>query len=1049
MHDKETHISIKYKLSDYPVILTFIVLAILGIAVLPILNLSLKPNSTLTEISINYFWPNASAKAIESEVTMKLERLLNSIGQLTEITSESKKGSGYINLKFTKDKPLEIAKFEVASIIRRAYADFPKDVSYPFITLGNSENNTPLLTYTISAASNTNEIAKNIKEQLEPKIARIKGVKSIELYGETPWEFVVEYNPEKLVTYNISTEDIIKSLNNYFGDTPLGFTQVNAENQHQLRVILQSYQNNLSWQNIPIKIHGGRIIHLNDIAHIKFQEEKPQSYYRINGLNNINLLIYPVKGNNEIKLAKTIKSEISILTEEFPSGYQIELANDESEYIAKEIKKILIRTLASLLILFVFVYAVSRQMSYLFIIFISLLINLLLAFLLFYLFKIDIHLYSLAGLTISFGIIIDNSIIMIEHYRHYKNRKVFISILSATLTTIGALSCVFLLSDKQKLNLVDFAWVVIITLSVSLLVAQLFIPSLLNYWPVKTKVNKRYFNRKRLIINFNRVYFKLLLIFKKFKWAIITIAILGFGLPFHLLPKKIENKTQWGNIYNATLGSNWYQSKIQPVACKLLGGTLRLFTEYVFESYSYSDPKETKLYILGKMPEGCTVHQMNQTIIKIEDFLNQEPGVRKFISTVKSYDYGLIEIYFKDSYSSSYPYVLKSRLTSMAISLGGADWSVYGVGRGFSNAIGNGFKPYRILLEGYNYNMLYGWAEKFCDTLSKNKRITGLEIGSKMNWFDTENKTDFLLDFKNRELATRNFDITTLYDKLSQQLDQSYANPIIYNSTLTNIIIKPDNANNYNKWLLLNQPLLINNKTTKLPEIATLTKKKAGNNIFKKNQIYQLNIAWDFIGPAGLAEKVLNKNIDQFNKQLPLGFKASTQNWFGWDVKNKRQYMLILLTIIIIYFICSILLESFILPLSIISLIPISFIGVFLTFYLFDFGFDQGGFASFILLTGVVVNSAIYIVNEFNFLRNTRKIENSKAYIKAFNHKIIPIFLTIISTMLGMIPFVWLGQDEAFWFSFAVGTMGGLIFSIIALLIFFPLFLKLKSNEKK
>jgi multidrug efflux pump subunit AcrB len=98
-------------------------------------------------------------------------------------------------------------------------------------------------------------------------------------------------------------------------------------------------------------------------------------------------------------------------------------------------------------------------------------------------------------------------------------------------------------------------------------------------------------------------------------------------------------------------------------------------------------------------------------------------------------------------------------------------------------------------------------------------------------------------------------------------------------------------------------------------------------------------------------------------------------------------------------------------------MIPISFIGVFLTFYLFDFNFDQGGYASFILLCGISVNAALYIINDFNnFKRRYPNKNPQQLYIKAFTYKIIPVLLTILSTIAGLIPFVIGGQNEAFWF---------------------------------
>ena len=122
-------------------------------------------------------------------------------------------------------------------------------------------------------------------------------------------------------------------------------------------------------------------------------------------------------------------------------------------------------------------------------------------------------------------------------------------------------------------------------------------------------------------------------------------------------------------------------------------------------------------------------------------------------------------------------------------------------------------------------------------------------------------------------------------------------------------------------------------------------------------------------------------------------------------------------------------------------LIPISYIGVFLTFYWFKLNFDQGGFASFVLLCGITVNASIYILNEYNQIRQRKPLMSPyKAYLKAWNAKITPIFLTVVSTILGFIPFM-LGPDkEAFWFPLAAGTIGGLVMSILGIFLYLPLF---------
>ena len=143
--------------------------------------------------------------------------------------------------------------------------------------------------------------------------------------------------------------------------------------------------------------------------------------------------------------------------------------------------------------------------------------------------------------------------------------------------------------------------------------------------------------------------------------------------------------------------------------------------------------------------------------------------------------------------------------------------------------------------------------------------------------------------------------------------------------------------------------------------------------------------------------------------------------------------------------------ESVRYPLAVIFMIPVSFIGLFLVFGLSDFSFDQGGFAAFVMLCGVVFNAGIYLVSTWQsqcsryIPRHVSPSDSAakglQAYIRAWNHKINPIMLTILSTILGLLPFLTDGPKEVFWFDFAIGTIGGMAFSVIALVFVLPVFL--------
>jgi multidrug efflux pump subunit AcrB len=204
------------------------------------------------------------------------------------------------------------------------------------------------------------------------------------------------------------------------------------------------------------------------------------------------------------------------------------------------------------------------------------------------------------------------------------------------------------------------------------------------------------------------------------------------------------------------------------------------------------------------------------------------------------------------------------------------------------------------------------------------------------------------------------------------------------------------------------------------------------------------------VGSGKFGDQYLDKVLAQAKATLPLGYHADKEKdsyWFySWD-KPKKPYFLILLVVAIIFFISSILFESFRQALAILMLVPVSFIGVFITFYWFHINFDMGGFAAFIILSGLTVNSGIYLINDYNEFRKQQAKGNlQNLYLRAYRHKIQAILLTILSTALGMLPFIWSGQKETFWYTLAAGTIGGLMFSIVGLFFLLPL-LVLPKNK--
>ncbi|PKP24643.1 MAG: hypothetical protein CVU03_11485 [Bacteroidetes bacterium HGW-Bacteroidetes-2] len=1029
--------------SPFKVIIFTLILSLMGVFFIPKLAVHLNPSLRSASIQVVYNWPNASSYALERQITTVLESGFSTIRGLENIASRSSKNNGFITLTFNKHTSLDVARFEVATIIRQLYTKLPERASYPQIMVNSpdsQEDESAFLSYSISAPLTPYEIQQAVKNFLEPAIGSIQGVDKTQVHGANNLEWVINYSAIYLQSIQITKQDIVQALQNHFSRQSLG--EVSYNNQY-ITLSIGPELDEINW-NIPIKKIDDRIVYLSDFASITQKEQESSHYYRINGDNAITLAMYAKKGANTIALANEVKSEINLLKKSLPSGFTITKTFDNTLFLKTELSKIYQRAFFTVLILLLFVLLVSRSFKYLLITVLSIAATLCIAFLLYYLFKIEIQLYSLAGITISFGLIIDNTIVMIDHIKNQGNQKVFLPILASTLTTIGALSIIFFLDEPLKYNLIDFAYVIIINLAVSLFIALFFVPALLQKIILKKKIAKHFITTIKQ--NFYQGYEQLIrFLVKQKKWALVFI-ILVFGIPFFMLPQQLDNNNTWyEKTYNTTLGNEWYRDNVRPYVDRYLGGTFRLFSYYVFENAYYGQKEETKLYIIGSMEKGATIHQMNDAFLQIENFLKPLPEIKQFTSNVYSGDYASIEITFKEEYAEgSFPYILKSRVTRKALDLGGMNWNIFGVGNAFSSG-GSTTQPinFRVLAKGYNYEEINTWADSLKSMLVEHPRIQGVVI--RENSLRPRRKSfEYVLDVDKDYLALKNIPMTALYQDLaSLSLSKFEDLNLNINGLYTPVRLESKESNNFDLWNLQHTVFDTPDYTYQLKQYSTINQTPEDENIYKENQEYLRLVEFQYTGAARFGNEYLEEKLNELKLILALGFSFEKKDasFFFFDNKKSNYTILLFLILLITYFITAILFESLKQPFIILSMIPISFIGVFITFYWFDFNFDQGGIASFVLLSGLTVNASIFIVNGYNELKKKfPNEENVKLYLEAYRQKIVPILLTIFSTVLGFIPFVIDGQNEVFWFALAIGTIGGLLFSILAIIIYLPIF---------
>ena len=1037
-------------LPAFTVILLMSAMAFAGIVTLPSLNVSYLPEVPGRSLEITFQWPGVSERIVESEVTSVLEGALSGISGCTGVWSSSSKGSGSVNLSFGKGTDMQAVRFEAASRIRNIYSSFPDGVSYPDISLGirGTASRTDMV-YVFKSPLQSGEIARYVSDNVLYGLSSIDGVEKVGLNGVSPYEVEILFDADKAEMSGVTAGDIRKAYTDCFRKDIAGTVY---ENGRMSAVRLEAGRAG-QMEDLPVANISGRIIRLGDIAAVRYQEAEPESYFRLNGLNTVTVDIGFSPDANLITVSSAVRKEMNSMQDRFPQEISAGLSYDSSEYMKAELDKIVLRTLLCILILLVFVLVSYRSFRYAAIILLTLAVNILTSVVIYGITGLGIHIYTLAGITVSLGIVIDSSIVMADHYSHYKDRSVFPALFGAVATTVGSLCIVFLLPESERRNLEDFAKVIIINLSVSLVIAYAFIPSVVDrFLPIKRKSDRSGRRRLRRILKASGLYERYIVFGLSHKWVPMLILVAAFGLPLCVLPEKVagnvppERQTLLQKAYNSIMSWPPYADNRRTVD-KVLGSSFALFNSALDRGDFYREPGRDVLYIQAGMPEGCSLAQLDNVVRSMENYLSGFDRIESFSTRINSVDNAMIEVVIRPEYeNTAFPSELKSSVMATAGNFGGANWRVWGVNESyFNNNVSIRYKTHRIALRGYNYDELYGYAMGLIGEIQANRRVSEPELMEGTGGFAG---TEFNVDYDFSALMSRGVNPYRYFSSLESELYDGHIGSTLYNGSYVPVVLRSSNLETFDLWNMENTGITVDSTRVKMSEAGKIEKRRTGLRINKNNQSYEIVVGFNFIGSYELAKKFITGTVERLNdKTLPVGYKAESLDFGAWWQAKNQYASLLFLIAAVIFVICSMLFESLRLPFAVIMMIPVSFIGMFLTFGLSDFVFDQGGFAAMVMLCGIAVNAAIYIINEYKTCIPAGKPEENlpvsrqvKAYVKAFNHKIRPILLTVISSVLGLVPFLFDGPEEVFWFPFAVGVISGLVFSLAAILFYLPLF---------
>ena len=1051
------------KSHSFSIILIMVVLMLVGAIVLYTGQLTVQFNPVRENLSLSvHFWGPGSARVVETEVTSLIEGALNTVDGVSSINATTREGGGNVTLTFKKGTNMETTRFDVATRLRQIRNKLPEGAGTDLSGSvgGGGRSSETLLIYTINADMPAIEIVRYVEKHMVPKLSKIEGVESVRTSGAKAFEWVLTFDPNSLRAVGMTPANLSNAMSRYYQNSIVG-TQVLEDRLMLVKLKTRDLTGEL--EKIPIGMVNGRMYYMGDFATVQYREQIPNSYSRINGLNTISLNVTGMEDINTIAVTNAVKEKVEELKASLPDNFAVKTNYDASEYLDNEMQKVLLRAIISLLILLTFVLVVSRSFRYLMVIGFTIIANMLSAVIFYWLFDVGIERYSMAGITVSLGIIIDTAIVIADHYTYYGNRKVMFSITGALLTTIGALMLVFFLPEDTRANLTDFIWVIVINLTLSIVIAFLFVPALLEYLPLKNKgVVKNTMKRRRRLVRHTERYERMTVWSRNHRWVFIVALIVLFGIPIQLLPNQVHHKnTEQGKdntkgglvgLYNKTIGSKWYQRNKKWFEYPL-GGTMNIFQKHSNGRMSFSrddeEVSEVILSVQANLAEGQTVQQLNEIVKEMENWLQQYDEISEFYTDLTGTS-GSLEIHFKDEYQKSrFPYELKQRLWAKAMRFGGAVWTIPSLGdddQPLSNSIYRTSWSNTIELSGYNYDILYRYAEELIDSLKANRRVNG-QAGFTSGWGSYVN-SEFYMDLDRERLIRTGSNLSQYLSFIKEQLYDSEAGRGVYDGHVyTPVRLVSSDKDYYDLWHIRNDMVVIDSMNLRLSDMGTITKQRTGLTIERNNQQYTIRVGYEFIGSYDLRAKMERELVKRFNDRMPMGFRVGGGNYYGWWTPERQRTILIFVVVLVIFMICATMFESLKVPLMIVLLIPVSFMGLFLAYPIFGVSFGQGGFAAMIMLCGITVNAGIYLTSEYRTIAGAKGVHGLKTYLKAYNRKIVPTMLTVLSTVLGLIPFIMEGKQDMFWFSFAIGVMSGMLFSVIAIVFIMPVFFPFKTKS--
>ncbi len=1005
-------------------------LVLLGAVCLTRLPVDLLPNVSIPTVSVITQWPNVAPEEIESQVTRPIEEAVSAAPNVATVQSTSSTGVSTVRVQFAWGTDVGQSAIDVLQVVEKARQNFPTDPTLQEpIVYKYDPSQLPILIYAVSGESDSVKLRTELDNEISPIVESANGVASATVTGGNDRAILVNADPNKLLAYHVSMDQISTRIAQENQNVPAGIGK-QSRTEYTIRS-LGWFKNPQEIAKVPLTLVNGRVVTIGDVATVVDADQEPRLFTRLNGSAAAGMIIAKQSNSNTIDTANAVRAKIKDIEKRYPNLH-FELAYDQSQYISNSIDDLKVNAaLGGMLAVLILLFFLRNVRSTL-VVALSIPISIISTFALLYVCGFTLNTMSLGGLALATGLIADDAVVVLENiYRHYDRDKmrpaeaaiaganeIFSAVIASTITIIVVFLPLLLIKGQAGQMFTQFALVVIFSISVSLLDATTVVPMLASRL-IKEHSADDDANGLDSEGGSNKGLFGV------------------FGRWFGALDASYHRGLGWAIKHRVVVVS---------LALGITALSFLLLPQIGSELLPQTDSGNLQVNV--KLPPGTALADTNKLIKQVEQTALANPNVQTVFSSAGSNltlsgnttalngNQGALQVRLKDSRKESTQQVVQDLHKQFASIPGGRiSVSVVDV---VSRILTGGDANVEADIYGPNLDTLSSLGAQ---ATGKLKRIPGL-TNVDVNWQDTQPEIQWQVNRDAAEQQGVTFqDVSDAINTATNGNTASYYQENGYQYAIV-VEVAPDLRRTTSQLATLPIFPSVNTDTTHavlLEQVASPIYAAGPASITRQDRQRYIAVTGTPLGrSAGDLQKDITKQMATI--KLPVGY------YWDWGYSQKQQAqefsgmaLAIGLAIGLIYMLLAAQFESFVHPLTILCSVPVSAVGVLLALFLTGRHFGLTALIGMLMLVGIVVKNGILLVDYTNLLRR-QGLSRDEAVLRAGPTRLRPILMTSSAAILGMIPIALaLGKGSETNAPMATVVIGGLLTSTFLTLFVVPI----------